>query len=244
MPLRQGGQRAGAEWLAGWTVNRERRISIALFPQIMSRAVPIPIEYFQREDESPDHLFYQQPRMVAHIDPSTIDALSAYYEEAIPANAEMLDLMSSWISHIPPGKNLERLSGVGMNEAELAANQRLDDYVVHDLNADPTLPFSDAMFDVCAIVVSIQYLTRPVEALRDLMRVLRAEGRVHVAMSHRLFPTKAIQAFRQLPPQGRIALVQDYLREAGFDEVGFEDRSPEMGDPLWIVHGRNPPRQT
>ena len=143
----------------------------------MSDAVSIPTEYFRREDESPDHLFYEQPRMVAHIDPSTIDALTAYYDQVIPANAEMLDLMSSWISHIPPGKSLARLSGVGMNEVELAANERLDDYVVHDLNADPELPFSEATFDVCAIVVSIQYLTRPVEAFCDLRRVLRGEGR-------------------------------------------------------------------
>ncbi|MCY3622668.1 MAG: methyltransferase domain-containing protein [Gammaproteobacteria bacterium] len=198
-----------------------------------------PERFFEREDETPDSLFYGEPRFVAHIDDETISALTAYYREFLPSGSRVLDLMSSWISHLPDDA-YARVSGLGMNERELAANPRLTDAVVHDLNVDPRLPYEDAAFERAVIAVSIQYLVRPMEVFRDLVRVLVPGGRVAIAMSHRCFPTKAILAFRALGPRDRVRLVSTYLHQAGFVDIAFEDRSPPRADPLWIVAGTRP----
>lgn len=198
----------------------------------------IPPEYFRRPDESPDELFYDEPRFVAHIDQATIDALTVFYRQFIPAGARVLDLMSSWISHLPDEVAYRRVEGLGMNATELRANRRLDAFCVQNLNEAPELPYETTSFDRALIAVSVQYLIRPVEVFSSLHRVLADDGAVCIAMSHRLFPTKAIAAFQQLPPQERIRLVGLYLARSGFGEVRFEDRSPPGADPLWLVIGR------
>ena len=198
-----------------------------------------PDRFFEREDESADSVFYGEPRFVAHIDDDTIAALTAYYRNFLPPGSRVLDLMSSWISHLPD-VDYRRVSGLGMNERELAANPRLTDAVVHDLNVDPRLPYEDAAFDRAVVAVSIQYLIRPLEVFRDLGRVLIPGGGVAIAMSHRCFPTKAILAFRAMGAQDRVRLVSTYLHHAGFVDIAFEDRSPPAADPLWIVAGTRP----
>jgi SAM-dependent methyltransferase len=196
----------------------------------------LPAAWFARQDETPDPAFYGQPRLVTHIDDATIAALTAYYREVLPPGGALLDLMSSWVSHLPPDVAFARVAGLGMNAAELAANPRLDDAVVRDLNLDPALPYAGQSFDAVNIVVSVQYLVRPVEVFREIARVLRPGGRIIVAMSHRCFPTKAVLAFRQLSARDRIQLVGMYCQRAGgFTEIEFVDRSPEGADPLWIV---------
>ena len=131
---------------------------------------------FERQDESAEALFYLQPRMVVHIDQATIDALTEYYCEAFFEGANVLDLMSSWVSHLPESPKLGRISGLGMNAEELAANPRLSDWIVHDLNTSPLLPYEDASFDFVLNAVSIQYLTRPIEVFAEIARVLRPGG--------------------------------------------------------------------
>ncbi|MCP5067943.1 MAG: methyltransferase type 11, partial [bacterium] len=115
-------------------------------------------ELFRRVDESPDAEFYAAPRMVTHIDAATIDALTQVYRERLSAGQDVLDLMSSWISHLPPELELGRVAGLGMNREELEANPRLGESVVHDLNAEPELPWPVASFDAVLIAVSVQYL--------------------------------------------------------------------------------------
>ncbi len=202
-----------------------------------SEADDIPARFFERPDDSADELFYDEPRFVAHIDQATIDALTDFYREFIPAGSRVLDLMSSWISHLPEETAYAHVCGLGMNATELRANKRLDEFRVQNLNENPRLPFEPASYDRVLITVSIQYLTRPVEVMRSIHDVLADGGAICIAMSHRLFPTKAIAAFQQLPPKERIQLVGYYLDRAGFREVGFEDRSPEGADPLWLVTG-------
>ena len=198
-----------------------------------------PERFFAREDESPDSGFYRQARLVTHIDDATIAALTEFYAEFLPSGSRVLDLMSSWVSHLPDVE-YGRVAGLGMNAKELAANPRLSDSVVHDLNEEPVLPFADDSFDRAVVAVSAQYLVRPIEVFTDLRRVLAPGGRVAVAMSHRCFPTKAILAFRALPPNDRIRLVGSYLHRAGFADINALDRSPERADPLWIVTGDCP----
>jgi len=196
----------------------------------------LPPELFRRLDESPDAEFYAVPRFVTHIDDATIAALTALYRESIPAGARVLDLMSSWVSHLPPDVPYASVAGLGMNAQELARNPRLTERVVQDLNVTSALPWADGVFDAVVNAVSVQYLTRPVEVFAEVRRVLRVGGLHLVATSHRMFPTKAIAAWHALEPADRLRLVCRYVELAGgYDEPRVLDRSPRAADPLWVV---------
>ena len=199
--------------------------------------VDLPADWFERADSSPDELFYREPRLVQHIDTATIEALTEFYRSFIPPGANVLDLMSSWISHLPTDLTLERVAGLGMNAIELEANPQLTEWCVHDLNAQPQLPYAKQSFERITLTVSIQYLIRPLEVMAAAYKVLKPGGQICIAMSHRLFPTKAIAAFTRMTPNDRINLVCQYLQAAGFIEVEFIDQSPQNADPLWIVVG-------
>jgi SAM-dependent methyltransferase len=161
------------------------------------------------------------------------------YREHLPAGGAVLDLMSSWVSHLPIDVSYARVMGLGMNADELAANPRLDGWVVHDVNAEPRLPFADGEFDGATCCVSIDYLVQPVAVLRDLARVLRPGAPLVVTFSNRRFPTKVIALWEALDDAGHIQLVGQYLREAGgWDAIAALDRSPETGDPLFAIVAR------
>jgi SAM-dependent methyltransferase len=203
---------------------------------------PLSEEAFGRYDESPDEEFYLLPRFVTHIDDRAIAAVTQLYRELFPPGGEILDLMSSWVSHLPPEIQYRRVVGLGMNEAELQRNERLDSYVLQNLNTNPRLPFGDAEFDGVGICVSIDYLTRPVEVLREVGRVLRVGTPTIISFSNRCFPTKAVKVWHQLDDRGHMQLVERYLREAGnWANVRSLDRSPRrlFSDPLYAVVGRS-----
>jgi len=205
----------------------------------MPQEQELPPVFFDREDEADDAYFYSMPRFVVHIDAETIAALTQVYRELLPQHGAILDLMSSWVSHLPDDKEFARVAGLGMNALELAKNSRLTDHVVQDLNRQPELPYDTASFDAVVNAVSIQYLTRPVEVFRSCARVLRPGGLHVVALSHRCFPTKAIRAWHVLPALQRLEVVGTYFRNAdGYDPPTVLDRSPPGADPLWIVMAR------
>lgn len=200
-----------------------------------------PQDAFRRYDETPDSEFYRQPRFVTHIDDAAITAVTQLYREYFPATTTLLDLMSSWVSHLPAEVPYNRVVGLGMNERELRANPRLADYVVQDLNQQPQLPFPDNTFDGAAICVSIDYLTQPVPVLRELARVMRPDAPLVITFSNRCFPSKAVAAWHALDDRGRVALVQQYLQAAGqWHAIELLDRSPapRRSDPLYAVVGR------
>ena len=202
----------------------------------------LPAGAFRRYDEMPDEEFYKTPRLVAHIDDRAIAAVTQLYREFFPVNGEILDLMSSWVSHLPSEVEYGHVVGLGMNEVELKANPRLDEYVVQNLNRAPELPFGDGEFDGVGICVSIDYLTRPVEVLREVGRVLKVGSPLIVTFSNRCFPDKAVAVWLQLDDQGHIRLVEEYLREAGnFENIRSLDRSPRrlLSDPLYAVIGES-----
>lgn len=208
--------------------------------------LPFPPHFFQREDTSADRFFYESPRLVTHIDDATIEALTGLYRDTVPPGSRVLDLMSSWVSHLPPEIEYARVAGLGMNDEELRSNPRLTDHIVRDLNADPTLPYEDASFDAVICAVSVQYLTRPLEVFAEASRVLAPGGLCLVAFSHRMFPTKAIAIWKALGAQDRVRLVATYLALAGgLGEPLVIDRSPAGADPLWaVVAQRVAPDQT
>ncbi|MGI4886971.1 MAG: class I SAM-dependent methyltransferase [Janthinobacterium lividum] len=196
----------------------------------------LPPAAFRRQDETPDARFYQAPRFVTHIDEGAVAAVTQLYREYFSAGGALLDLMSSWVSHLPADVPYRRVAGLGMNAAELRANPRLTERVVQDLNHAPTLEFADNEFDGAAICVSIDYLTQPVAVLRELARVLRPGAPLVVTFSNRCFPSKAIAAWHALDDRGHLALVQRFLLAAGgWENIELLDRSPRTGDPLFAV---------
>jgi len=200
-------------------------------------------EHLAREDEADDALFYAAPRLVTHIDDAAIAALTGWLRRNLPAGGAVLDLMSSCVSHLPDDVAYGRIAGLGMNQAELDANKRLSERVIHDLTRTPALPYADAAFDACLITVSVQYLIHPIEVFADIARVLRPGGLCAVSFSNRCFPTKAIAVWRAMDDASHARLVGYYFVKAGgFEPPEFIDLSPAPGqsDPLYLVQARKP----
>ncbi|GAB2908030.1 class I SAM-dependent methyltransferase [Rhodococcus aerolatus] len=196
-----------------------------------------PPGFFDRADPSPDDEFYVPVRLVTHIDDDAIAAVTALYRElGIGAGSRVLDLCSSWVSHLPEPP--ASLVAMGMNRAELDVNPDATQRIVKDLNVDPTLPLPDASVDAVTCVVSIDYLVHPVAVLAEAARVLVPGGVVALTFSNRCFPTKAVRGWLEADEPGRAEIVVRYLAAAGgFDEPRVELRTPRghRGDPLWAV---------
>ena len=195
---------------------------------------------YAREDESPDELFYSFPRRVVHIDDGAIAALGRLYAEVLPSGGRLLDLMSSWRSHLPAGFKTREVVGLGMNAEEMEDNPQLTSHVVHDVNRDPRLPFGPSEFDGAMCAVSIQYVVHPLRLFRDVHRVLKPGSPFVVSFSNRCFPTKAVAVWLDATDQQHMMLVRSYFESAGGWKDGtVEDRSPSgYGDPLYAVWAR------
>jgi SAM-dependent methyltransferase len=199
-------------------------------------------EHFARLDESADPLFYREARKVVHIDEPAIATVAQFFRDALPSDGVILDLMSSWRSHWPSDLPKQRLAGLGLNAEEMRDNPDLDDYVVHDLNADPNLPFESDTFDAVVVTVSIQYMTRPVDVFRDVHRILKPGGLFAVIYSNRMFPTKAVAIWRMLNDQEHADLIATYFRHAGhFVDLQAQSHTPPAvaySDPIYVVMAR------
>jgi hypothetical protein len=209
----------------------------------MDDTLGLPPGALNKIDREEDELFYEEPRLVFHIDNGAVAALTEFYRTQLPAEGVLLDLMSSWVSHLPPEMRYAEVIGHGMNAAELAANPRLNRRFVQNLNRDPTLPLADASVDAAMICVSVQYLEQPVAVLREVSRVLRPGGGVVVSFSNRCFPTKAVAIWRGLDDEGHAALIEHYLRHAGFAEIAshrLAEWVEDESDPMIAVTGRRP----
>ncbi|TYH65945.1 hypothetical protein ES332_D06G090300v1 [Gossypium tomentosum] len=213
---------------------------------------PFKDEDFQRFDDfnSPfrtsDSMFYEVPRFVTHIDDAAIAALTKYYSEVFPPSntpgVSILDMCSSWVSHFPKGYKQERVVGMGMNEEELKRNPVLTEYVVQDLNLKPKLPFEDNSFDVITNVVSVDYLTKPLDVFKEMCRILKPGGlAIMSSFSNRCFWTKAISIWTSTGDTDHALIVGSYFHYAGgFEPPQAVDISPNPGrsDPMYIVYSR------
>lgn len=206
---------------------------------------------WERVDESADSRFYGQPRLVVHVDDHFIATLGKFFGEKLPPDAVILDLMSSYKSHLPADYNPGFVVGHGMNEIELQANDQLNQYFVQDLNRDPRLPFEDNHFDAVLNTVSVQYLRQPVEVFKEVGRVLKPGGLYIVSFSNRMFPTKAVALWRSVSEPERVELVRQYFADSGAFEpaqvfTDIDTRHHSGGifasfyaakDPVYIVWG-------
>ncbi|KKJ01478.1 class I SAM-dependent methyltransferase [Prochlorothrix hollandica] len=163
-------------------------------------------------DESSDTFFYGQPRFVTHVDEGFIDQLTQLYGQRLQPNSRVLDLMSSWISHLPADLPLAEVVGHGLNPEELARNPRLDRAFVQNLNVNPQLPLEDGSFDAVLMAVSVQYLQQAETVFGEMRRVLAPGGLAIVSFSNRMFPQKAIAAWRDGSEADRVNLVCRYFQ--------------------------------
>lgn len=198
----------------------------------------LPKQYFDRMDESDDERFYAAPRLVVHIDEYAIARTIALFREYLPAGGTILDLMSSWRSHLPPDVAYNEVVGLGMNATELHENPQLDRFIVQNLNAKAQLPFTDSSFDAAIVTVSVQYLTNPIAVYAEVGRVLRLGAPFLTIFSNRMFASKAVAVWHSLDDAGHAQLVASYYQLAGcFERIEAFDCSPVHGDPVFLVVG-------
>ena len=205
----------------------------------MSDRLPeLPPGAFLKADGGDDANFYVPARLVTHIDEAATRALTAYYRATLPAGGVLLDLMSSWVSHLPPEIAFNEVIGQGMNAEELRNNPRLSRSFVQDLNRNPILPLEADTCDAAMCCVGVQYLQRPLEVFSEILRVLRPAAPLIVSFSNRCFPTKAVAIWQSLDARGHAALVRLYLERAGFRDIATEIlRDGSQGDPLIAITG-------
>ncbi|MBE9170576.1 methyltransferase domain-containing protein [Pleurocapsales cyanobacterium LEGE 06147] len=201
----------------------------------------LPSKQRSKLDETDDTEFYSFPRFVTHVDESFIDQLTSLYREKLQPNTRILDLMSSWVSHLPEEIEFAHVEGHGMNAEELAKNPRLNHYFVQNLNIDLKLPLPDADFAAALIAVSVQYLQYPEAVFAEVYRVLKPGGIFIVSFSNRMFYQKAIAAWRDGTETSRVELVKQYFQSVpGFSEpeiIARQSSVPVLLQMLGLVSG-------
>jgi SAM-dependent methyltransferase/FKBP-type peptidyl-prolyl cis-trans isomerase 2 len=207
---------------------------------------------FTREDPGPDAHFYQKPRFVQHLDDTAIEVIKATYGRFLKDGMQVLDLMSSWQSHLPDDLKLGRLTGLGLNEKELRRNPLLGEAVVQDLNQSVNLPFENESFDAVLNTVSIEYLVDPLRIFKEVQRVLRPGGYFLVSFSNRWFEKKSVKIWKEIHEFERMGMVLEmFLRTEGFTNLQTysmrglprphnDKYYPEIrySDPVYIVWGQ------
>lgn len=189
-------------------------------------------------DDGDDADFYASPRFVTHADDAFLARLTELYASVMEPGDRVFDAMSSWKSFLPDYE-FERVVGHGLNEAELEANERVDEYFLQSFNADRELPLATGAFDVVCCALSVQYLQYPGDVFEEFARVLAPEGAVVVSFTNRMFPTKAVQAWRNRSMDERAALVERYLEAGNLTRQSRVTEQPGT-DPFYAVVGRSP----
>jgi SAM-dependent methyltransferase len=192
-------------------------------------------------DEDDDALFYAEPRFVQHLDGGFRARLTQLYRQRIPPGAVVLDLMSSWVSHLPDDVTYQEVIGHGLNTRELEANPRLNRFWVQNLNTDQTLPLEEASVDAALIVAGWQYLQVPEAIAVELRRVIRPGGQLIVAFSNRLFAQKAPQIWLNGSDRDRLTSVATILMAQGWPQPDILAEATRAEGPLGWLGGSGDP---
>ncbi len=192
-------------------------------------------------DGSDDALFYSDPRFVQHLDEAFRDRLTRLYQERIPSCAVVLDLMSSWVSHLPDDQRYEQVIGHGLNAQELQANPRLDRHWVQNLNTHQNLPLEDDSVDCTLIVAGWQYLQQPEAVAAELLRITRPKGQVICAFSNRMFFTKAPQIWTDGDDGDHLRYVAEVLMAQGWSQPECIAEETQRPGPLCWLGGKGDP---
>jgi len=192
-------------------------------------------------DRSDDGLFYAEPRFVQHLDGGFRARLTELYRQRLPAGAQLLDLMTSWVSHLPEEIGYASVIGHGLNAAELQANPRLDRFWVQNLNRDQTLPLEAASVDGVLITAGWQYLQQPEAIAAELLRILRPGGQLIVAFSNRMFAQKAPQIWLDGSDQDHLRVVARILVAQGWPQPELLAEPTRPPGPLGWLGGQGDP---
>ncbi|MFN9621675.1 MAG: class I SAM-dependent methyltransferase [Cyanobacteriota bacterium] len=195
----------------------------------------------RKSDENDDALFYAEPRFVQHLDGGFRARLTRLYRERIPAGAVVLDLMGSWVSHLPDDVRYQEVIGHGLNARELEANPRLNRFWVQNLNTNQTLPLEEASVDAALIVAGWQYLQVPEAIAAELRRVIRPGGQLIVAFSNRLFAQKAPQIWLNGSDRDRLTSVATILMAQGWSQPDILAEATRAEGPLGWIGGSGDP---
>lgn len=201
-------------------------------------AIPMLLQPEQRTklDESNDTYFYDIPRFVTHVDEGFIQRLTDLYRQRLIPHSRILDLMSSWVSHLPEDVEFDWVEGHGMNEEELAKNPRLNHYFLQNLNENSRLPLEGESFDAVLNTVSVQYLQQPEIVFGEIYRVLKPGGIAIISFSNRMFYQKAISAWRDGSESDRVELVKSYFKSVpGFSAPEVVTYAPPMPGILQML---------
>ena len=164
-----------------------------------------------KENEDDDSIFYRTPRFAHHLESKFRSALTKLYRSELQPSSVILDLMSSWHSHLPPEIHYQSVIGHGLNEEELKYNQRLNQYWLQDLNKNQNLPLDNNSIDYCLIVAGWQYLQYPEKITSELLRVVKEQGKLIVSFSNRAFWDKAPMIWVERNDQQRVEYVEQIL---------------------------------
>ncbi len=202
-----------------------------------------------KEDNSDDSLFYASPRIAHHLDEGFRARLTDVYRQYIPEDSVVLDLMSSWVSHLPEDNKYKRVIGHGLNKFELDKNQALDSYWLQDLNVDQQLPLDDSSIDVCLMVAAWQYLQYPEIIASELKRIISSKGILIISFSNRAFWSKTPSIWRDSSEIDRINYIRAILKSEGWNQLEvIDEKQSSQGirkflgindDPFYSIIAKN-----
>ena len=234
-PLARFPIRVEAKMIERWQPNKERGGECKDIASILTSDGPglqLPYQWLGQDSYSPypfirekddDASYYHGARLVNHLDDTALNNLESIYSRLLCPGDKILDLMSSYNSHLSEDFRRSHITGLGMNKEELHQNKMLSYNLVHDLNTRPTLPFENSTFEAVICSLSIEYLTKPLEVMEEIARVTVPGGKFITTFSNRWFAGKEIQPWADLHEFERLGLVLDYYRRVGhFENIRTE----------------------
>lgn len=203
----------------------------------------------EKIDISDDQIFYIQPRYVHHLSKSFRTRLTKLYSTYLCRHHVILDLMSSWVSHLPEDRKYKKVIGHGMNEAELISNNRLDSYWIQNLNKTQNMPIEDSSVDIGLIVAGWQYLQYPEKVGLELSRIIKKDSLLIISFTNRAFWTKSPNIWTHSSEDRRIDYVISVLSDNGWrvekilNEKTFDNKLFGLynseSDPFFSIIARN-----